>query len=178
MTLKKIKFIDVFLIFILSFLAHFMYSWFPSTLFSIFFPVNESIWEHMKILFTSILIVSLFDYWAFKKWNIKSSNFLASAFISAFTSIPIFLIIYLPLYNTLGENMILNITLLFFVICLAEIINYNILKTKHLKNLGYLSFIFIIITYIIFALLTYYPPENDLFYDTKEQKYGINHYVI
>ena len=178
MTLKKLKIIDVFLIFALCFLTHFMYSWFPNVLFSIFFPVNESIWEHMKMLFTGIMLISIFDFWAVCKWNIKNSNFLTSSFISAVTSIPIFLIIYMPFYKGFGENMFLNITVLFITICISQIISYRLLTIRHIKYLGYVSFIGIIICYIILAILTYYPPENELFYDQTENKYGINHYVL
>ncbi len=178
MTLKKIKIIDIFLIFVLCFLTHFMYSWFPNTLFSIFFPVNESIWEHMKMLFTAIMLITLFDFFAFKKWNIKNSNFLTSSFISSLTSVPIFLIIYMPFYKDTGENMILNITVLFIVICISQIISFRVLTNDHMKHLGYLSLIGIIVCYIIFSVLTYYPPESDIFLDHKENKYGINHYVI
>ena len=62
MSLKRLKVIDVFIIFALCFLTHFIYSWFPNTLFSIFFPVNESIWEHMKMLFSAIIIFSVVDF--------------------------------------------------------------------------------------------------------------------
>lgn len=178
MTLKKIKIIDVLLIFVLCFLTHFLYSWFPNTLFSIFFPVNESIWEHMKMLFTTIILIALFDFFAFKKWNIQTSNFLTSNFISALTSIPIFLTIYIPFYKSFGENMILNLTTLFIVIVISQIISYYILQTKNIKHLGYQSFIGIIMCYIIFGILTYYPPKNDLFFDQQDNKYGLNHYVV
>lgn len=31
--------------------AHFFYSWFPTPLVGLFVPVNESVWEHLKLLF-------------------------------------------------------------------------------------------------------------------------------
>ena len=87
MSLKKVKFISGLGIFILCFFSHFMYTWFPNTLFSIFFPVNESIWEHMKMLFTSILIFSVFEYFILKKNEIWHHNFLISVFVSGFLGI-------------------------------------------------------------------------------------------
>ena len=62
MTLKSIKVLSVFAIFLLCFITHFLYNWFPNTVFSIFFPVNESIWEHMKMMTSSILIWSVLEY--------------------------------------------------------------------------------------------------------------------
>ena len=53
MDLKKVKIVSIFGMFIFCFLTHFLYNFFPNTLFSIFFPVNESIWEHMKMMSSS-----------------------------------------------------------------------------------------------------------------------------
>ena len=71
MNLKKIKILAVIGIFILSFLSHFAYEIFPNIIFSFIFPVNESIWEHMKILFTSTLLYGIIDYLLLKKYNIN-----------------------------------------------------------------------------------------------------------
>ena len=60
--MKKIKLIITFVIFGLAFICHFMYDFIPIEFFKVFFPVNESIWEHMKLLITPVLIGSLFEY--------------------------------------------------------------------------------------------------------------------
>ena len=96
MNLKTIKITSTINIFIISFLAHFTYNFLPNTLTSILFPVNESIFEHMKIIFTSIIIYGLIDYTLLKLNNIKFNNFLFQLMFTSFISIPIFLIIYLP----------------------------------------------------------------------------------
>ena len=44
--------------------------------------------------------------------------------------------------------------------------------------LNIISLILIIISYIIFAYLTYNPIKTELFFDTQEEKYGINSYFI
>ena len=98
MALKWIKLVSTFGIFFLCFLTHFIYEWFPNTLFSIFFPVNESIWEHMKMLFTAVILYSIIDYLILRSFKQKTDNFLINVFITATTSIPIFLILYL-LFN-------------------------------------------------------------------------------
>ncbi len=178
MALKWIKGISVILIFLLCFLNHFMYDFFPNTLFSIFFPVNESIFEHMKMLFTSIIMYGIIEYFILKFFHQKRDNFLISLFVSAIASIPIFLIIYLPFYYVIGENMPLNLVVLFIAIAITEIISYFILKAKSFKNLNIVSVLGIILVYIIFGILTYYPPINDLFFDKAHEKYGINTYNV
>jgi len=178
LTLKNLKVIGIFGIFVICFLVHFMYIWFPNVLFSIFFPVNESIFEHMKIIFTSILIYSIIDYILLKKFNITFHNFITNMFLSGFLSTILFLIIYLPLYMIFGESFILNIIILFIVIVFSQIISYFVLKSKEYELLNYVSLIGIIFVYIIFGILTYYPIINDLFYDQASSKYGINTYNI
>ncbi len=178
MSLKRLKIIDVFIIFGLCFLTHFIYSWFPNTLFSIFFPVNESIWEHMKMLFSAIIIYSIIDFTLLKAFEIEHHNFITSVLLSAVFSVIIFLAIYLPLYNFLGENMTLNLSVLLLAIIFSQWVSYFTLNSKDYGLLDYLSLIGIIFCYILFGILTYYPPTEDLFYDPLEEKYGINTYNV
>ena len=177
MTLKKIKIIAVFGIFIISFISHYAYSLSPNILFSFIFPVNESIWEHMKILFTSTLIYGLIDYILLKKYKIQYNNFPFQLYFTAVAVIPIYLIIYLPLYKLLGENMFISIILLFIVYIIGQYISYHILKEKPLKILNIITVPIIFIVYIGFIYLTYNPPHNYIFFDNKEEKYSINEYT-
>ena len=133
MNLKKIKIIAVLGIFLLSFISHFAYELFPNIIFSFIFPVNESIWEHMKIIFTSTLIYGIIDYLLLKKYKIKYNNFPFQLYFTSLIGIPIYLVIYLPLYKLLGENMVISISLLLLVYIITQIVSYNILKEKEFK---------------------------------------------
>ena len=178
MNLKKTKIIAVIGIFILAFLFHFMYEFLPNGISAIFFPVNESIWEHQKLLFTSVIIYGIIDYIILQKFKIKYNNFWIALFISAFSIIPIFLTIYLPFYYKIGPKMFLNIGVMLIAIIISQIVSYYILKTKNSEKLNFVSFILIIISYIVFAYLTYNPSKNELFFDTQDEKYGINNYNV
>lgn len=178
MTLKRIKIISVIGIFLLCFLTHFIYNLLPNTLFSIFFPVNESIWEHMKMLFSTILLFSIIEYFLIKKFNIKVNNFLFSKFIEAIISIPIYLVMFLPFYYRFGENMIVIFIMMLITFIIVEFIGYKIMDYKQINNSSIIAIILIIISYIIFGYLTYNPLKNHLFLDTEEEKYGINDYNI
>ena len=65
MTLKRSRIISTIGIFLLCFLFHFLYEWLPSSITAIFFPVNESIWEHMKLLFSAVVFYGIIDYMSF-----------------------------------------------------------------------------------------------------------------
>lgn len=172
--MKKLKVLAVCLIFIISFLCHYAFDIFPCILSSILFPVNESIWEHMKILFTSTIIYGIIDYILLKKRNIQFHNFSFQLFCSAFLAIPIFLIIYLPIYNFIGENLPITLTLMLLTYMICQYISYKILQKEELKIVNKLSIWLIIFMYLIFAYLTYFPINNYLFYDIISQTYGIN----
>ena len=129
MKLKTIKIISVIGIFSLSFLSHFIYDLFPNVISSIFFPVNESIWEHMKLLVTPVLIFSVFEYIIYKRKNINFNNFLLSYSISMILGIVIYLIIYLPINYIFGHMIIVAISLLFLVIIIIELVSYYIMNS-------------------------------------------------
>ena len=178
MSIKKTRLISILGIFFISFLAHFMYDLFPNIITSFFFPVNESIWEHMKILFTSTMIYGVFDYILMKKFNIKYNNLLLELFITSFLSVIIYLIIYIPIYLLYGENLIVSIILMIITYIITKYIGYYILIQKEYRLLNIISIFLIIICYLGFIYLTYNPIHNFIFYDTVDGKYGIREYVI
>ena len=178
MKLSTIKKISVFGLFGMSFLTRFIYNIFPNPLFAIFFPVNESIWEHMKLLSTTILLYGIIEYFLLKHYNIKVNNFLFSLFIMSVISIPIYLIIFLPFYYKGINSMFFYLLVMFITYIICCCISYYILKFKEIKYQNIISIIFIIIIYIIFGYLTYNPLKNDMFFDTEEAKYGINEYIL
>ena len=176
MSIKKTRLISILGIFLISFLAHFMYDLFPNVITSFFFPVNESIWEHMKILFTAIILYGIIDYILLKKNNIKFNNFRFQLFFTGFISIVIYLILYLPLYKIFGEVMFISISLMVVVYLVISYISYKLLLSDDYGKINDISVYLVIVMYFVFTYLTYFPPHNYLFYDTLENKYGISEY--
>lgn len=172
MTLKKIKIINVVFLFLLSFLWHFMYNWFPNNIFALVFPVNESIWEHMKIIYYCLLLGSVLEFYLCKKNNIKINNFYIEAMVKSLLGVIFYLIIFIPLYLWLGESMIISIGLMLVTYVFMEFIGYKILTSEEL-NINILPVIIIALGCIIFVILTFYPLHNFLFFDEVKFGYGI-----
>ena len=170
--IKKLKIFAALLAFILCFPLHFLYDKFPCFITSIIAPVNESIAEHMKLLFGSIIISGIIQkiIVIIKKLDIK--NVCISNFTAAVLSIPIFLIMFLPVYSLIGKNLPITIVIMFIAIIISEIISYYIMKRSDLK-LENIAIVFVLITYIVFGLFTYFPPHNKLFIDPLDNTYGI-----
>ena len=170
---RNLKILGVIIAFALCFPLHSSYQKIPSFITSIFLPVNESIWEHMKILFGSILIAGVIQKIIVIAKKEKINNICFSNFIAALSSIPIFLILFLPVYYIIGENIVVTIIIMFITIVIAELISYKIMNMYDFK-LENKTIFFVIIVYIIFTILTYYPIKIDLFKDPTKNIYGIN----
>ena len=172
MNIKKLKILGIILAFIICFPLHFLYDKFPNFITSIISPVNESIWEHMKILFSSILLSGVIQKIIVKIKKLDYKNICISNVIVSLLSIPIFLIIYLPIYNIIGETLIITLFIMLFTIIISQVLSLYIIKLKNLK-LENVSIILVILIYTIFATLTFYPPHKELFKDPQNNMYGI-----
>ena len=172
MSKNKSTIISTIITFLLCFPLHFLYQKIPCFITSIISPVNESIWEHMKILFTSIILMGTIEKLYTKIKKLNYNNILFYNYINAIISIPIFLLFFIPIYNNIGENLPIAIIIMFISIILSKLITSKLINQKDLK-LEQISIILIIITYMIFALLTYFPPKLDLFLDPQSLKYGL-----
>lgn len=172
MSLKKIKIINVVFLFLLSFLWHFVYDWFPNNIFALFFPVNESIWEHMKIIYFCLFMGSILEFVLCKKNNIKINNFYIEAMVKSILGVIFYLIIFIPLYLWLGESLLISISLMLITYIFVEYIGYKILTGEEM-NINILPVIIIVLGCIMFVILTFYPLHNFLFFDEVKFGYGI-----
>lgn len=173
----KIKVLSVIVVFCLSFIIHFAYSIFPNNISAIFFPVNESIWEHMKIIPTSIIIYNIFEFILFKKSNLKLNNFFTNSFITSVIGIVFYLAIYIPIHLNFGHNLFFSLFLLLCTYILTSTVSYFIISKKNNNLVNYLSALLIVFLYILFFYFTYNPIKNFLFYDSSKDLYGINFYT-
>lgn len=172
MKLKKLAVLGTILAFLLSFPLHFLYSKFPYFITSIIAPVNESIWEHMKILFGGIIIAGIIQKLIVYYKKLDANNVIFANLSAAVLSIPLFLMIYLPVYYSIGEHLTLTIILMLIAIAVSEVIAFLIMKQRNLK-LETVSAFLIMAAYALFTLLAYYPPQQSLFLDPIKLSYGI-----
>ena len=171
--MKIIKIFMVIMTFIISFPIHFIYELYPSYITSILFPVNESIWEHMKIFYTAIVISSVVEYFLYKLFRIKTNNFIINIPLTSIFCIVIYLIIYSIINLFISHNFIITIMLMLFVYFLGDILSYYLLNMKEIPNQKELGICLILLSYIIFTHLTYYPLNIDLFIDPITNKCGL-----
>ena len=171
--MKKFKYVLIssIIIFILHFPAHFTFDVLPYTPIGYFFPVNESIFEHMKMIFTCFMIFYLIL--GFFKERMDLNNLLTGALVSSITTIISFLIVYLPIVLIFKENMLVTFILLFLAINLGEFISTFIIYRKDYKSANFISLFIILLIFIFNAYLTYNPLKNFFFLDKKHHTYGV-----
>lgn len=172
MTLKKWKVISVILIFLFSSLFHFIYNWFPTFFTSLFFPVNESIWEHNKIIVMSFLVLAIFEKLYYK----KRKNVIFTECISSLVCMILVMLIFTPVYLYIlktNDNMIVTFAIYIFAISISQIISYKLLQKEYNPKLEEFGVILFVIFFLINIIFTYYPPKLALFYDFVHKIYSL-----
>ena len=172
MTLKKWKVISVVFIFLLSALLHFIYEWIPSFFTSLFFPVNESIWEHNKIIVASFLILAIIEKIYYK----KRKNVIFAEAISSLVCMILVMLIFTPVYLYIlktQDNMIVTFAIFLIAIIVSQIVSYKLLQQDYHAKLEEIGVILFVIFFLINIIFTYYPPKLALFYDYPNKIYGL-----
>lgn len=159
----------------LGVLLHFLYEWSGESLWvAPFSGVNESTWEHMKLLFFPMFIFAIFERFLFKKvpnfWSIK-----AKGIIVGLVLVPLLYYFY---NGVIGQSPDwINIAI--FVICAGvaiavEIRTYN--KKKNKKEPSVEGLVLLISIGIMFVLFTFAPPDIGIFRDPISNQLGIGLY--
>lgn len=177
MNIKKIYYIGTVFTIILGFLFHFLYEWTNyNDIVGLFTAINESTWEHLKLLFFPYFLFSIIEYYYYGK---NHSNFICSKFISVLLGMSLIVIIFYTYTGILGTHFVI-IDILIFIICtiITYIKSYNILMSDKYcsKNCNILCLIGVMLFIALFFTFTFNPPHLKLFLDPTTNSYG-THYT-
>lgn len=156
----------------LSIIFHSAYSKFPHMITSLLFPVNESIWEHGKMILSAFVGWILIEKHIFKdRTNVVVSNLIA-ALICIILNLLIFTPIFLYILKT-EDN--LPLTIMIYAICI--IISLYI-REKYLRKENDIvhelwGILIFVIIFCALGTLSYYPLRYPIFYDYNKELYGI-----
>lgn len=161
---------------ILGTLLHFLFQWTNLNFIAPFSAVNESTWEHMKLVFIPSLIFAFVQSFFAKKeypcfWLIKLIGILVGTLL-----IPI---LFYSLSGIFGKLPAVINVLIFFVSIiieyLLEFFMFNKLSCNINLNILYVSILITIL--LLFIIFTFYPPKIPLFLDPVTNRYGIVNYL-
>ena len=167
MNVKK-EMISTFLVLVVGFLSHFLYEWSNhNVLVGILCPVNESIWEHLKLIYYPMLI-PFFFYFNTKYFQARISGILISI---------LFLLVSFYTYSgIIGQNFaVINILLYITTILLGQFL-ISIFYQNEIFFPFSLSLLFFFLLFFSFTLFTFYPPIISVFQDPISCTYGILQY--
>ena len=153
---------------------HFLYDLTnQSILVAPFSAVNESTWEHMKILFFPMFAFAIIEYFFMKEkypdfWCVKLKGTLLGVSL-----IPILFYTYNGVFGTSSARV--NVIIFFLSSAIAyiwETKNFNKQSKPCVSTT--LAIVTLCIIAILFAVFTFFPPEIPLFLDPVSQTYGIS----
>jgi len=149
-------------ILVIGSLLHFTYEWSgKSPIVGAFSAVNESVWEHLKLGYWSMIFFCLIEYPALKEYT--RSYFFAKAV--GIISMNTFIVIFFYLYTALtGKNSLFFDILLYIIgTVIYGILSYNIIIKNFDRKIDKIGFVLLLIFGVAFILFTYYPPNLPLF---------------
>ena len=174
MNIKKIRNYQIFSIiftFILGTLLHFTYKLSgDNQLVAIFSAINESVWEHLKLLFFPMLLTTIIGYFYFGK---RLSNFLCSKTIGIVVAMMFTVIFFYTYTGILGTNIaIIDITSFFIATIIGEVTSYLLIINKSNCN-NKIAILILVIIFISFVVFTFKTPQIGIFKDPITGQYGI-----
>ena len=154
-------------------LFHFIYEWSGyNIILGLFTPVNESIWEHLKLLFFPVAAFSFYEYFVLNKPNCLIPARTFSLFIGMFFIVST----YYTVSGIIGKNIDwLNITIFFVAVILVFVLTEVLIKNcRRPSNICIVTcLILIIATSILFIVWSFYPPKLNIFIDRLTNTRGI-----
>lgn len=147
---------------ILGTLAHFLYEWSgENPLVGLFTPVNESVWEHMKLLFFPMLLYFLFERTMLEKYPASLACANAAALLIGTGLIPT---IFYTYSGILGQNYpALDIATFYVSVLLAFLSRYLLSKKRISKMHCQWLTATVLLILVCFLIFTFSPPDLGLF---------------
>ena len=161
--LKRYTIIGMIFVLITGTLAHFLYDWSNNYIVGFFTPVNESIWEHMKLLFFPMLLYSLIINFKFKGTYPCITSSFCFGILTGTLLIPIFFYTYTAILGT--DIFILDIATFVLSTLIAFRLSYKLTLSCKLSSDAFLLCCLVCVFFICFILFTYHPPKAGIFED-------------
>jgi membrane-bound acyltransferase YfiQ involved in biofilm formation len=155
-------------------LLHFIFDWSNGNRFAALFSgVNESVWEHMKLLFFPMFLVAVLENCFLGK---KYENFMTVKLRGIILGSVLIPMIYYTYIDALGVSADWFNISIFFIANAAGYIYESKLIIKDKKTLlsSTASIVILFILAGVYFVFTFYPPHIPLFQDPVTGIYGIS----
>lgn len=157
---------------VLGTILHFLYGWIENPVVAVFSAVNESTWEHMKLLFFPALLFACIQFPFLRRefpdfWQIKCVGILIGLLL-----IPT---LFYTLNGVFGKTPDwLNILTFFIAVALAYFIEGKLFQNHNLSAFPAVwAIVILVLIALSFMIYTFTPPSIPLFQDPITGNYGI-----
>lgn len=145
-----------------------------NTIVGAFTPVNESVWEHLKLLLFPIIIFSVFQFFAEGR---AVKNFISGRIYALLIGMALTVMLFYTYTGIVGNNCIYA-DIAVFIISVAAVFWFSCVFYKHSnflksENSTVLACCIITVLIILFIYFTFNPPMSELFRDPLSEDFGI-----
>lgn len=151
-----------------GFILHFLYEWTnENPIIGVFGAINESTWEHLKLLFFPMLITIIIGNFLF------NNNYICIKTKGLILGMLFIVVFFYTYTGILGFNIpILDIGSFIVAVIISEIYTYKKLDNNSCNNKiwGIVLLVFV----LSFFIFTFNPPKIGIFKDPVTESYGIN----
>lgn len=160
--LKSYTIAGLFFVLIIGTLSHFFYEWSGNNfIIGLFSPVNESVWEHMKLVFYPMLLYSAFAAYKLNNTYPEINSALAFGILSGSFLVPVLFYTYTGI---LGKRYsVIDILIFIISVIAAFYVSYRFTLSVRIKNYSSVLWAVVFLMIIVFILFSYNPPELELF---------------
>ena len=145
-------------------LLHFVYDWTGKNVIAgLFSAVNESTWEHMKLLAVPWILFSLAEYIALRAGGIAGPR--AAGLLVGLAAIPLLFYGYQGIVGR--DSMIVDILIFQAAVLLAFWVSWTLQKRRQLSGAGWtaLGLLVLLAVWALFLLFTFRAPDLAVFVD-------------
>ena len=138
---------------------HFLYDLLPGPLTALFSPINESVWEHLKLLFWPMLLGAVF-----LSRRSRNRPRLCSAFFAALLATPTLLLTSYYLLQAVGvESLAVDIALYFISMFAGYWLAWVLYRRKKPETIGGWLLMVAIVYCASLVLFTFAAPDLPIF---------------
>lgn len=149
---------------VLGVLLHFTYEWSnQNPVVGLFSAVNESTWEHLKLLFFPMLLLTISEL-LFMRSKLPD-NYLQARTLGILCGMLFIITAFYTFWGVIGKAVeFINIAIYFLGVIVALLCENRLYNRPAKINRSISAFILILLT-LAFFVFTYHAPDIGLFYD-------------
>lgn len=172
---KRTSFISFIIVTLAGFFLHFAFELSGgSTLVGAFTPINESIWEHLKLVLFPSIVIAVFEYFSYGK---KYEGYLGAKSLSIIIGMIFIVVAYYTYTGIIGADYAaVNIAIYVVAIIVTTVLTYYLTVYNPFdfsETESIIGITAITIISVLFIYFTFYTPQIEIFRDPVTEDFGI-----